>query len=356
MNPTSPFARRSLLGLLGVASAAALAGCGSAITGKDSGSSGSGAGGSDGGAAGGTTTVRVGHLSSSLFAPLYIADAQGAFADKGITLELIPVKSGQDGIPMLASGQLDVMVAGFSAGMFNALHEGLAFKIVGSMGISPGDPENSPTALEVRQALVDDGSVKAVSDLRGRKIAVAGGPGATGGYLLATMLEQGGLTLADVEVVNLSTPDQEPALTNGSVDAATPSAPFSTAIQEAGVGSPLAVPAKGVTGTGVMYSEQFVAGEFAQPFFTALTQGAQQLSDTGAQSDEVYEILAKATGQDIAVLKSAPMYTYLPDLAPQPEQLEAMQTVWIAAGQITYTDPVDVATIIDASFAEGSGA
>ena len=50
------------------------------------------------------------------------------------------------------------------------------------------------------------------------------------------------------------------------------------------------------------------------------------------------------------------MYSYLPDLAPQPEQLEAMQSVWIAAGQITYTDPIDVATVIDASFAEGSGA
>lgn len=342
--------RRTLLSL---ASATALGGaltaCGPAITGKDSGSG----SGSDGSASG---TVRVGHVPSSLFAPLYVADAKKYFEDAGITLELTPLKSGQDGIPMLAGDQLDVMIAGFSAGMFNALAQGLAFKVVGSMGISPGDPENSPTALEVSQKLLDDGSVASVADLKGRKIGVAGGPGATGGYLLAAMLEEGGLTLNDVEVSNLSTPDQEPALTNGSVDAATPSAPFSTAMEEAGVASPIAVPKQGTTGTGVLFSETFLKAELAQTFFTALARGGQDLAPDGAQTDEVYQILADTLGQEIDVLKAAPMYSYLPDLAPQPDQLEAMQSVWIDAEQITYTEPIDVATVVDASFAEGAGA
>ncbi|WP_422116366.1 ABC transporter substrate-binding protein [Brachybacterium sp. UNK5269] len=345
--------RRTLISLASAtALGGALAACGPAVTGEDPGTSGSGSDG--GGSAAGT--VRVGHLPSALFAPLYVAESKGFFADAGITLELTPLKSGQDGIPMLSNDQLDVMVAGFSAGMFNALEQGLAFKVVGSMGISPGDPENSPTALEVRQALIDDGTVTTVADLRGRKIGVAGGPGATGGYLLAAMLEEGGLTLNDVEVSNLSTPDQEPAITNGSVDAATPSAPFSTSMEEAGVASPIAVPAQGVTGTGVIYSEQFLGSDLAQTFFTALTKGAQELTADGPQSDEVYQILADTLGQEIDVLKASPMYSYLPDLAPQPEQLEAMQAVWIEAEQITYTEPIDVATIVDASYAEAAGA
>ena len=339
--------RRTLLSLASAtAIGGALAACGSAVTGEDpaaGGESGSG-------------TVRVGHLPSALFAPLYVADSMGYFEEEGITLELTPLKSGQDGIPMLSNNQLDVMVAGVSAGMFNALEQGLAFKVVGSMGISPGDPENSPTALEVRQELIDDGSVTSVADLKGRTIGVAGGPGATGGYLLAAMLEEGGLTLADVEISNLSTPDQEPAITNGSIDAATPSAPFSTSMEEAGVASPIAVPKQGTTGTGVIFSETFVAAELAQGFFTALTRGAQELSEDGVQTDEVYQILADTLGQEIDVLKASPMYTYLPDLAPQPEQLEAMQAAWIQAEQITYTEPLDVAGIVDASFAENSGA
>jgi NitT/TauT family transport system substrate-binding protein len=347
LTPRTPIGRRSLLGLFGAAgTAGALSACGPAVTGEDS----------DGSDGGGSGAVNVGHLSSSLFAPLYIAQAKGFFEEAGITIELVPLKSGQDGVPMLAGGKLDVMVAGFSAGMFNALNEGLAFKIVGSMGISTGDPDNSPTALEVRQELVDDGSVTTVADLEGRKIGCAGGPGATGGYLLAAMLQKEGLTLNDVEVSNLATPDQQPALENGSVDAATPSAPFSTAIEEGKIGSPIAVPDKGVTGTGVVYSEDFIGNDLAQPFFTALTQGAQELVADGAQTDEVYQILADATGQELDVHKASPMYNYLPDLAPQPEQLENMQQVWIEAEQISYTEPMDIAGIVDDSFASAAGA
>ena len=339
--------RRTLLSLASAtAVGGALTACGSAVTGEDPDSG-------DGAASG---TVRVGHLPSALFSPLYVADSMGYFEEEGITIELTPLKSGQDGIPMLSNDQLDVMIAGFSAGMFNALDQGLAFKIVGSMGISPGDPENSPTALEVSQSLLDDGSVATVADLKGRTIGVAGGPGATGGYLLAAMLEEGGLTLADVEISNLATPDQEPAITNGSIDAATPSAPFSTAMEEAGVATPIAVPVEGTTGTGVIFSEKFLGAELAQPFFTALTRGAQELAEDGVQTDEVYQILADTLGQEIDVLKASPMYTYLPDLAPQPDQLEAMQEAWIAAEQITYSEPLDVAGIVDASFAESAGA
>lgn len=346
--PSSAPTRRRVLALAGASAAlGALTACGSAVTGEKS-------AGSDAG--GDSRTVRVGHLSSSLFAPLYIAQAQKRFETAGLVIELVPLKSGQDGVPMLGSGKLDVMVAGFSAGMFNALSEGLAFTVVGSMGISTGDPAASPTALEVRMALRDDGSVAEVADLKGRTIGVAGGPGATGGYLLATILETGGLTLGDVTVTNLATPDQEPALTNGSVDAALPSAPFSTAIETAGVGFPLAVPADGVTATGVIFSEGFSGSDRAQAFFTALTEGARQLVADGPQSDEVYTILAEATGQKLDVLKASPMYRYLPDLAPQPDQLEAMQKVWMESGEITYDEPLDISGIVDASFAEKASA
>src|SRR5699024_7476932 len=154
-------------------------------------------GGRDGG------TVRVGHLSSSLFTPLYLAEPMDYFAGEGLTIEPVPIPSGQDGTPMLSNDPLDGLVAGCNAVTSTGLSEGLEFRIVGSMGISPGAPDASPTALEVRQELIDDGTVTSVADLAGRKIAVAGGPGATGGYLLASMLEEDGLTLSDVEVVNL---------------------------------------------------------------------------------------------------------------------------------------------------------
>jgi len=150
-----------------------LAGCG----GNDSSSKDDGGGKAEAG----PTTIKVAHLPSALFTPLYVADAKGYFKDEGLTIELEAIKSGQDGVPLLASGKLDVMVAGFSAGMFNALNSGLEFKVVGSMGISTGDPENSPTALEVSKA----SGITDIKDLKGKKVAAAGGSGATGGFLAA---------------------------------------------------------------------------------------------------------------------------------------------------------------------------
>ena len=84
--PSSAPTRRRVLALAGASAAlGALTACGSAVTGEKS-------AGSDAG--GDSRTVRVGHLSSSLFAPLYVADATKQFEKAGITIELVPLKSG----------------------------------------------------------------------------------------------------------------------------------------------------------------------------------------------------------------------------------------------------------------------
>ncbi|WP_153506255.1 ABC transporter substrate-binding protein [Cumulibacter manganitolerans] len=318
-----------------------MAGCGS----DDSSSSGGGK------TEPGPTTVKVAHLPSALFAPLYVADAKGYFKDEGLTLELEAIKSGQDGVPLLASGKLDVMVAGFSAGMFNALNSGLKFQIVGSMGISTGDPAKSPTALEVAKST----GITDIKGLKGKKVAAAGGPGATGGYLLAQVLGEAGLSLKDVEVVNLANPDMEAALGNGSVDAALASAPFTTSMESKGVAEPIGVPKKGTTGTGVMYGPDYAKTESAKKFFKALAKGAKDCQGDIASNDEILQILADATGQKLDVLKKTPFYTWHPDLAPQPDQLEAMQKAWMSSGQISYDKPLKVADFVDASFAKANG-
>lgn len=305
------------------------------------------------GAAGeaGPTTIKVAHLPSALFAPLYVADAKGYFEEEGLTLELEAIKSGQDGIPLLASGKLDVMVAGFSAGMFNALSSGLEFEIVGSMGISTGDPENSPTALEVATSA----GISDIKDLKGKKIAAAGGSGATGGYLLAQVLSEADLTLKDVEVVNLSNPDMEAALGNGSIDAALASAPFTTSMEANGVATPIGVPEEGTTGTGVMFGPEYAGTESAKKFFKALVKGAQDTQGDLSSNDEILQIIADATGQKLDVLKKTPLYTWKPNLAPQPAQLEAMQEAWMDSGEISYDEPLEVSDFVDDSFAKANG-
>ena len=298
----------------------------------------------------GTTTVRVAHLPSTLFSPLYVAQEKGYFADAGLKVELEAVKSGQDAVPLLASGKLDALAAGFSAGMFNARNEGLEFQVVGSMGINTGDPEKSPTMLIAGQRAYDSGTVTKVADLKGKKIAAAGGPGATGGFLVASILAGEGLTLKDVEIVNLSTPDMPNALSTGAVDAALASAPVSSRILTDKVGTLIGVPAKGISSSGLMFGPEFAKTPAAQKFFDAIAKGAADLQGDGATADENLAILAKATKQDVAVLKATPPYAFDPKLAPQPATIDQMEKIWMEGGQISYKTAQGAGGLVNDTF------
>lgn len=63
----------------------------------------------------------------------------------------------------------------------------------------------------------EDSDIASVADLKGKKIAYATGSYAQ--HLLALLLDQEGLTLDDVESINLGAADQPAALANGEVDA-----------------------------------------------------------------------------------------------------------------------------------------
>ncbi len=295
--------------------------------------------------------MTVAHVPSTLFAPLYVAEARGYFQDERLDVQLQAVKSGQDAIPLAASGKLDAIVAGFSSGLFGAVASGLDIKVVGSMGASGGDPADSSTTLEVAKGLVDDGRVPDASALRGKRVAVAGGAGGAGGYTLDTMLRPAGLSLADVEVVNLSFPDMQAALQNGGVDAATAITPFTYQMHEDGASVQVAVPPRGTVASGVIYGGAFAETDQAARFFAALTRASQDLQDGGAKSPEVLDILAEATGQELEVLQQVPAYLFRPDLAPDAEQLGAMQEVYRSAGLLDVDRVLAADDLVDERFA-----
>jgi NitT/TauT family transport system substrate-binding protein len=288
--------------------------------------------------------VHVGQVVLPIFAPLYVADAKGYFKDEGIKLDLQSVQSGSVAVPLAANGQLDVVVAGFSAGLFSAISTGLDIKVVGSMGVSDGTTK-SPTDL------VSSKGITSIAALKGKKIGAAGGVGATGAYLLSLALQTAGLTVKDVTVVNLGNPDMPAALANGSIDAGLMSAPFSTNATAAG-GVSLWVPAKGVSSTGVIYGGKFAKSPLAQKFFNALAKGAKDLQNGKGYDQQNLDIIGAATGQTAAKVKSIPLYTWLPNLAPLPDQLTGMEKFWLDNGALTYSSPMATSTYIDGSFAK----
>lgn len=295
--------------------------------------------------------VKVGIVNLPIFAPIYVAQAKGYFKEQGLEVELQTVKSGQDAVPLASNGQLDVAAVGFSAGMFSAVANGLEVKTVASMGVSDGDTKRSPTNLVVGQGKAAE--IKTIADLKGKKVAALAGQGGTGAYLLGVALESAGLTIKDVTLVNIANPDMPAALKNGSVDAALVSSPFNEqAIADGAVS--LAVPPAGTSGTGVIYGDKFGKGPNAQKFFNAMVKASKDLQGEARYSDENAKIIGDALGQSAADIKKTPLYTWKPDLAPLPDQMQAMERIWMQAGAITYKEPIPLAKYVDESFSKNA--
>ena len=305
----------------------------------------------------GPETVRVAHVPSTLFAPLYVAIEKGYMQEQGVTAQLEQVTAGQDAMALAAQGQLDVVVGGFAASTFNAIDRGLDLRVVGSMGAQP--PAGYPSALMVREELLASRQVQTVADLRGRKIAIAGGAGSTGSYWVAIKLREAGLTLRDVDIINMPFPDMVAAFKTNAIDAALPPAPFTTEIlrdKSAEIfGGPFRV---GAAAVGTVYGTSFRRDRDAagRRFFVALVRGARDLQGEQALSDQNLEIFSKYTRLPVDTLRSIDPYGYDPDLKPDTETLMDMQRVFFDSGILVFNPALTVERVVDDSYSRAAAA
>ncbi|HTU76049.1 MAG TPA: MFS transporter [Trebonia sp.] len=167
-----------------------------------------------------------------------------------------------------------VALGGFSAGMFNAIHQGHGVKVVGSVAEEgPGAPAN---ALVGATPPDKSGKVTSPAGLKGEKIAVDGGAGSAGAYLLAMALARYDVSLSQVTLVNLKSAEMASALRAGTVAAAYMTAPYLGTAVSAGDGKVLAGAPAGTALTGLIYGSAFAGAATAQQFFDALAEAAGQ--------------------------------------------------------------------------------
>jgi NitT/TauT family transport system substrate-binding protein len=303
--------------------------------------------------AGPLTTVKVAHAPSTLFAPLYVAIEKGYMAQQGIEVDLTTVPAGQDAMALVGAGQLDAVVAGFGAATFNAADRGINLKVVGSMGVQP--QQGYPSAFMVRKDLLSSGQVKEMKDLKGKKIAIAGGDGSTGSFWLATKLETGGLTLKDVEIVNLAFPDQVIAFKQGAIDAAFPPAPFTTSIVSEGTADFFGgVTRPGASAVGIVYGGDFIQrrGDVARNLFVALVRGVRDIQGADFSKPENLAIYSKYTRTPVETLQKMDPYAFYTDLHPDVPTLMDMQRVFIGSGSLKLSAPLSPERWLDDSFSK----
>lgn len=138
-------------------------------------------------------------------APLVVAKHTGIFDRHELTVDLIAPADPNDPPKLVAAGKADVAIS-YQPQLHVQVAQGLPLRRIGTVVATP---LNSLVVLR-------DGPVKSIADLKGRKIGYS-----VGGFedaLLKSMLEQYGLKLTDVTLVNVNFA-LSPSIFAGKVDA-----------------------------------------------------------------------------------------------------------------------------------------
>jgi putative hydroxymethylpyrimidine transport system substrate-binding protein len=138
-------------------------------------------------------------------APIIVADQLGYFANAGLDVEIVAPADPNDPPKLVAAGEADVAIS-YQPQLHIQINQGLPLTRIGTLVATP---LNSLVVLA-------DGPIAAISDLKGRKVGFS-----VGGFedaLLGAMLGHHGLSLDDVELVNVNFA-LSPALLSGQVDA-----------------------------------------------------------------------------------------------------------------------------------------
>ncbi|TAM56292.1 hypothetical protein EPN52_14335 [bacterium] len=291
-------------------------------------------------------TLAIGQVPSTLFAPFYVAIARGYLARAGFTPVVQRIGSGEEAMALLANGQLDVVLGGISAATFNAVQRGFNVKILSSAAYQPH--QGHPSALLVRTDLYAAG-LTTPAGLKGRSIAFLGGKGATGAYYVTLVLRSAGLTLPDLEVRSLASPDQGPALARHAIDAVFSAAPFTTSFEEQRLAREIAAPPPGISCTASFIGPTLIAdARAARAVRSAFVQGARDLQGEAFYDAANLEIFQSYTKLPIAVLKAMPRYDYDPELRVDTKTLADMQRVFSSLGVLAYTTPIKTDELIAA--------
>lgn len=163
-------------------------------------------------AASGLDKLVLTYVTSPLNVPTIIERDKNIFADAfkdmGISVEYAEINSGADQTQALASGDVQVLYAVGATSVILSAANGADIKVLNMYS-------RSPKAFCMYST---DDSLTSPESLKGKTIA---GPAGTNLHeLLVSYLATGGLTIDDVNYMNMSIADAKAALDGGSVDAA----------------------------------------------------------------------------------------------------------------------------------------
>jgi NitT/TauT family transport system substrate-binding protein len=250
-------------------------------------------------------TLRVLLLPFLSYAPFLIAEEEGYFAQQGLQVEFVKLIRTDDAIPALVQGKLDVAAGPVSVGILNAMLRGAKIKFVADKGYVA--PEGCAYfGLIARRALVEGGELERPTQLQGRRLDV--NRVSLEGYYVEKLLKTVGLTINDVEIVDVPPPVESEALEKGTIDLAAMSEPWLTRTLQAEHGV-LWMPAQQVIPdfqfAFILYGPILLEKnpDIGKRFMVAYLKAVRQYNQ--GKTERNLEILAEHTGLDRELLNQA---------------------------------------------------
>lgn len=255
--------------------------------------------------------VTVSYLPYLAFGPLFIGEEEGYFAEQGIEVEFVPLKRSVLGVAPLADGKLDVLGGGTNAAFFNAVARGADIRIVADKGhIGDGPPPVS--AFLIRPGVLEEKDLTDPADWK--KLRIAMSRDNFEGFFFSRVIQPMGLTLDDLNILDLPPPALNDALAKGTLDMTQATEPWITRLLDGGAVTVWKSACEVMPGNQyafIAYGPSLLRDrpEVGQAFMVAYLKGARQFAE-GATERNV-EIMAKHTRLPPSILQGtrwAPMH------------------------------------------------
>jgi NitT/TauT family transport system substrate-binding protein len=227
--------------------------------------------------------LRVGHSTWVGYGPFYIAQEMGYFEEEGVEVELTVVEDTSMRMAAMNSGQLDALATTIDT-MQLYLTDTIRMQYVFVIDDSTGG-----------DGIVANTDIETIEDLRGKQVAFSSG--SVSEFYLNYLLRQAGMSVDDIEHVNMDQADAGAAFVAQRVDAAVTWEPWLTRAQQSEHGHTLTDTSEtpGLVVDILLAPEEVIEArlEDFRAFYRAWTRAVDFVS---SNPEEANEIMARGVG------------------------------------------------------------
>ena len=291
--------------------------------------------------------LRIATQPVPALAPIFVAKKQGWLEEElnkaGVTVKWSSFDAGPPMNESFAAGQQDIGFLGDSAAIIPK-SAGQDTRIIGLAAAAPKGlavvvPQNSP--------------ITSAKELRGKKVAVVKGSFAH--HLLVLVLKNNGLTVDDIQFINMTQADIATALAKGDIDAGAIWEPLITRLEDQGVARVLQ------DGTGIkkglwvsVANNDFLTKNpvLAKAFLNAYQRGSEFIKANPQEAAKLISDEAKVSPEQLA--KILPKFEFSPVIRSEDvQELKAGEEFMRNTGIIK--SRVNIDEFIDYSYLKAAG-